>query len=90
MFAFSFYVLFLLENYIDGATLAILPEDFVEFSHLVPQSGLRIRLKAAIEKLMCSDYQPSHEVYYFKFIFNVVFLLRFHRRSLHFPKGRHH
>ena len=85
MFAFSFYVLFLLENYIDGATLAILPEDFVEFSHLVPQSGLRIRLKAAIEKLMCSDYQPSHEVYYFKFIFNVVFFVEIPSKKLTLP-----
>ena len=52
----------MIENDIDGATLAKLPEDFVEFSHLVPRSGLRIKLKAAIEKLMCPDYQPSHQV----------------------------
>ena len=34
-----------IENDIDGAALAKLPEDFVEFSHLVPRSGLRIKLK---------------------------------------------
>ena len=58
----SEFMLLFIENDTDGAALAILPEDLVEFSHLVPQSGLRIKLKAAIEKLMCSDYQPLHQV----------------------------
>ena len=59
----SGFMFLFIENYIDGAALAVLPEDFLEFSHLVPQSGMRIKLKAAIEKLMHSDYQPSHQVY---------------------------
>ena len=57
-------MLLFIENNIDGAALAVLPEDFIEFSHLVPQSGMRIKLKAAIENLMCSGYQPSHQVYH--------------------------
>ena len=38
------------ENCIDGAALAALPEDIEEFKILVPQSGLRIRLKSVIKK----------------------------------------
>ena len=30
----------------------------------VRQSALRIKLKAAIEKLVCFCYQPSHQVYH--------------------------
>ena len=37
-------------NFIDGAALAVLPDDLAEFSHLLPQSWLRIKLEAAIEK----------------------------------------
>ena len=47
-----------LENYIDGTALLALPGDFEEFQHLVPQSGLRMRLKAAIDKL-CSSSMPT-------------------------------
>lgn len=45
LFVSGFNMFLFIENDIDGAVLAILPEDFVEFSHLVPQSGLRIKLK---------------------------------------------
>ena len=38
------------ENCIDGVALAALPEDIEEFKTLVPQSGLRIRLKSVIKK----------------------------------------
>ena len=46
---FSFYSAYIVANFIDGAALAVLPGDFTEFSHLVPQSGLRIKLKAVLE-----------------------------------------
>lgn len=46
--------IFLIDNFIDGAALALLPEDFVEFSQLIPQSGLGMKLKKAIDK-MTSD-----------------------------------
>ena len=36
------------ENHIDGIALVALPEDFEEFKHLVPSSGLRMRIKALI------------------------------------------
>ena len=49
-------------NFIDGAALAVLPDDFVEFSHLLPKSGLRIKLKAAIEKRDNSFEQFSVKV----------------------------
>ena len=39
-----------LENYIDGPALAMLPQDFEEFCHLIPQSGIRIKLKGLIRK----------------------------------------
>ena len=39
-----------LENCIDGPALAMLPQDFEEFSHLIPQSGIRIKLKGLIRK----------------------------------------
>ena len=44
----------LTENCIDGTALAALPEDIEEFKILIPQSGLRIRLKAIIKKYMDS------------------------------------
>ncbi len=46
------------ENYIDGGALAVVPHDFEEFRLLVPQSGLRIKLKAAIEKYY--EFNPSY------------------------------
>ena len=36
-------------NFIDGHTLVMLPKDFEEFSHLVPQSTIRMRLKALMQ-----------------------------------------
>ena len=54
---FSFYSAYTVANFIDGEAFAALPDDFTEFLHLVPQSGLRIKLKAAIEKLMTSNFE---------------------------------
>ena len=39
-----------LENYVDGYLLTMLPNDFEEFKTLVPQAGLRMRLKEIILK----------------------------------------
>ena len=58
---FSFYSAYIVANFIDGEALAALPDDFTEFSHLVPQSGLRIKLKAAIEKIMASNFEQFSE-----------------------------
>ena len=44
----------LAENCIDGTALAALPEDSEEFKILIPQSGLRIQLKAVIKNYMDS------------------------------------
>jgi len=44
------------ENCIDRVALAALPEDYEEFKTLVPQSGLRIKLKSVIKKYI---YAPS-------------------------------
>ena len=45
------YVIYIhTENCIDGVALAALSEDIEEFKTLVPQSGLRIRLKSVIKK----------------------------------------
>ena len=57
----SFHSAYIVANFIDGAALAVLPDDFTEFSHAVPQSGLRIKLKAAIEKLMTSSFEQFPE-----------------------------
>ena len=38
------------DNYIDGAALIELKEDFTEFKQMVPQSGLRLKLKGLIGK----------------------------------------
>ena len=46
-----------LGNYVDGDTLVALPNDFDEFTLLVPQSGLRMKLKCLIRK-----YQDSNSV----------------------------
>ena len=43
-------VLFFSDNYIDGPALIGLKDDFEEFKEMVPQSGLRIKLKALIGK----------------------------------------
>ena len=37
------------ENLVDGETLFMLKSNFDEFKHLVPQSGLRIKIKSLIE-----------------------------------------
>ena len=58
---FSFYSAHIVANFIDGAALAVLPEDFTELSHVVPQNGLMIKLKAAIEKLMTSSFEQFSE-----------------------------
>ena len=39
-----------LENYIDGQTLAALPYDIEEFKVLVPQCGIRMKIKTIISK----------------------------------------
>ena len=39
------------DNYIDGAALVTLPDDFQEFQHLVPQSGLR-RLRMKLKEII--------------------------------------
>ena len=56
---YVFYSAYNVANFIDGAALAVLPEDFTEFSHLVPQSGLRIKLKAVIERLMTKQFSEK-------------------------------
>lgn len=38
------------DNYIDGAALIGLQEEFTEFKQMVPQSGLRLKLKGLIGK----------------------------------------
>ena len=38
------------DNYIDGAALIELKEDITEFKQMVPQSGLRLKLKGLIGK----------------------------------------
>ena len=48
------------ENHIDGIALVALPEDFEEFKHLVPSSGLRMRIKALIRNWHSSG--GTHEV----------------------------
>jgi len=48
---FVFYDLLLVsDNYIDVAALIGLQEDFTEFKQMVPQSGLRLKLKGLIGK----------------------------------------
>ena len=42
----------LLENYIDGESLLSLMSDIDEFEHLVPQSGLRMRIKRIVLKVL--------------------------------------
>jgi len=37
-----------IDNYIDGTALLALQNDFEEFKNLVPQSGLRMRIKSVI------------------------------------------
>ena len=52
---------FTTDNFIDGAAYLLLPTDFTEFSHLVPQSGLRMKLKAATDKLVeTGPYLPNN------------------------------
>ena len=36
------------DNYVDGSALLALKDDFTEFRLMVPQSGLRLKLKAVI------------------------------------------
>ena len=49
-FFIFFYFLFATGNFIDGDALLMLPNDFDEFCHLVPQGGIRMKLKAVVEK----------------------------------------
>ena len=51
-----------LDNYIDGSALAALPDDLDEFKLLVPQSGMRIKLKSIISKYFL-NYSQVHTVY---------------------------
>lgn len=44
------YVWLHLDNYIDGAALAALPYDIDEFKMLVPQCGIRMKIKMIITK----------------------------------------
>ena len=39
---------------------------------------LKVELKASIEKLMCSDYKPSHEVYHFNLVWGPDSSFHFH------------
>lgn len=57
--------LFLLvsDNYIDGAALIGLQEDFTEFKQMVPQSGLRLKLKGLIGKCPSMIYVSSFQIY---------------------------
>ena len=38
------------ENEIDGDTLLYLVKDFDEFCHLIPQNGIRIKVKSVVAK----------------------------------------
>ena len=49
-----------IENHTDGNALVALPEDFEEFKHLIPLSGLRMRVKALIRDWHSSG--GTHEV----------------------------
>ena len=49
-----FFWTFATGNFIDGDALVMLPNDFEEFCHLVPQSGIRMKLKAVVEKQCCT------------------------------------
>lgn len=69
------YFAYIIANFIDGAALTVLPNDFTEFSHLVPQSGLRIKLKAAIERLMTRSLEQFSEVRQYLVHYSVVFVL---------------
>ncbi|XP_064403794.1 uncharacterized protein LOC135349217 [Halichondria panicea] len=42
------------ENLINGIAVLQLPNDFEEFKHMLPQSGLRMALKSLLEKENCS------------------------------------
>ena len=44
-------VILFIENYIDGSTIYNLVEDFKEFQQLVPQAGLRLKLKNLVESV---------------------------------------
>ena len=57
---YKMYV-FLTDNHIDGVALFALPEDF-EFKCVVPQSGLRLRLKTLLRNLRASfsPFTVSH------------------------------
>ena len=51
---------FLTDSHIDGVALFALLEDFKEFKCVVPQSGLRLRLKTLLQNLLQSIYgEPS-------------------------------
>jgi len=46
---------FAIDNYIDGTALVSLQKDFEEIKSLVPQSGLRMRIKAIINSAYESE-----------------------------------
>ena len=58
---YSFSSTYIVANLIDGEALAALPDDFTELSHMVPQTGWRIKLKAAIGKLKKSNFDQFFE-----------------------------
>ena len=62
---FSFCFIYYAENFIDGRALVALPNDFIEFCHVVPQSGLRMRLKDAIQLIKEGNFEHLSEVRHF-------------------------
>ena len=46
----NYYII--IDNYVDGFVLKQLMDDFTEMKSLVPQTGLRIKLKQLIEKVI--------------------------------------
>ena len=59
-------LIFLSENFVDGSALVRLPNDDInDFKSLIPQTGLRLKLKSLIKNYSSNDavfqvYQSSH------------------------------
>ena len=51
---YSYLNLIILDNYIDGESLMSLISDIEEFKYLVPQSGLRMKIKKIVQEVFYS------------------------------------
>ena len=56
----NFISVIFLDNFIDGEALILLIEDFKEFSHIIPQSGMRMKLKKLIENVCDQQLQARN------------------------------